>query len=77
MSVWADIHRRANGVQERKEDKGFKNKTFEKYADRWSDWISNYPEPVKEWAYSRYSEDWKEGEAYRKYRDMLIKPNKW
>ena len=74
MSVWADIHRRAKGYQERKEDKGFKNKTFEKYeADRWSDWISNHPKG----AYSRYREDWKEGEAYRKYRDMLIKPNKW
>ena len=74
MSVWADIHRRAKGSQERKEDKGFKGKTFEKYE---ADWISNHPKTIKEWAYSRYREDWKEGEAYRKYRDMLIKPNKW
>ena len=85
MSVWADIHRRANGVQERKEDKTFKgDKTFNEYeTDIWSSNWGGYG-PVKkiydtikeEWVelpkdYSRYiSNPWK----YKEYdiRDLEI-----
>lgn len=34
MSIWADIHRRANGVQERKEDTAFERNRIEEEERR-------------------------------------------
>ena len=65
MSVWADIHRRANGHQERKEDKIFKedNKFNEPDLLGDWDWSRDWEKELKR-DYSRFSNPWK-------YREML------